>query len=364
MKPDYTNAFNMAYEVIYNYSPRELPIDLERLVQKLKMVKLVTYSELCSARGIDYSEAVGFLGSELGTLVRTGNRYFIYFNDRKRSPYLDRFTIAHELGHFFLNHLEEGEILAETFDKNVHDVFEKEANCFARNLLSPILLLESLLDNFEATKENIETVSRYFGVSKQAAKARLDMYLFDKAKLNEYHGESWDSFTYTPWKVCKKCSHIALADNFCKICGQDISRPTGAIHPNMLIKAPLRVYSALADISCESCNSNLYLPYETVCTNCGKDMSNYCLNKWGVHAAPYYIEDLSARYCPGCGSETRYRAKDFLKPHQKDSPQTMGRISFIKGRQEYLLKNGPDGFVREIKISHINILNFAENADL
>ena len=104
MTPNYTNAFNAAYDAIYNYSARELPIDLERFISKLKVIKLQKYSELCALEEIGFSETAGFLGSELGTLVRRGNRYIIYYNDKKHSPYLDRFTIAHELGHFFMNH--------------------------------------------------------------------------------------------------------------------------------------------------------------------------------------------------------------------------------------------------------------------
>ena len=364
MIPNYTNAFNTAYDALYNYSPRELPIDLERFVAKLKVIKLRTYSELCVGRKIEFSEAVGFLGSDLGALVRHRNRYIIYYNDKKRSPYLDRFTIAHELGHFFLNHLEEGEMLAGELGAEEHDIFEKEANCFARNLLSPILLLESLLPNMKSTEENIETISRYFAISKQAAKARLDMYPFDKACLKEYHGDSWDSFTYIPWKVCRKCSNITLAEGFCEICAQDFSQPTGSIHPNALIKVPARIYNAPTDISCESCGEKLHLPYETSCTKCGRDMANYCFGGEGVHSSPLYLDNLAARHCSKCGNESTYKTQGFLQPYQKEKVQIMDRISFVKGRREYLLQNEQGSLVREIKVGCMDIFDFDESMDI
>ena len=356
--PNYTNAFNAAYEAVYNYSPRELPIDLERLVSKLKVMKLCSYSRMSGSRKISFSETLEYLGSGLGTLARRGNKYIIYYNDRKRSPYLDRFTIAHELGHFFLNHLEEGEMLNGSLDATQHDIFEKEANCFARNLLSPVLLVDSILDNTEPTKENIDTLSRYFAISKAAARTRLAMYPFDKVRLKEYHGDSWENFTYTPWKFCRKCGNITLSEGFCEICGQSLSGYRGSIHPNALIKTSAHMYNSPADISCINCGENLHLPYESSCTACGYDMSNFCLNKPGLHDSPVYLDNLSARYCPHCGGESVYKAQGFLKPYNKEAPQIMDRIVFLKGRQEYLRKTAPKGLVHEIKTNRMEILNF------
>jgi len=64
-----------------------------------------------------------------GFTGREGDKYIIYYNDDPAIPAArKRFTIAHELGHYVLKHKVDG------------DKEEREANCFARNLLAPRLL--------------------------------------------------------------------------------------------------------------------------------------------------------------------------------------------------------------------------------
>ena len=241
-------------------------------------------------------------------------------------------------------------MLTGSISAEQHDVFEKEANCFARNLLAPILLLENLIPDKKTSKSNIETVSCYFAISKQAAKAHLDFYDFDKMRLKEYHGEDWDSFTYTNWKVCRKCSHISVAGDFCEICGQNLSKSTGSIHPNALIKTPIHIYNALSEASCDNCGAKLNLSHERVCTECGHDMSNHCINALRTHDSPVYIESLSARFCPHCGGESSYKANGFLQPYNKEAPQTIDRTSFVKGRKAYLREDFTPHHAHKLRI--------------
>ena len=87
-------------------------------------------------------------------------------------PLRQRFTIAHELGHFLLGHGLGEEHQEETVD----DVFDKprpierEANRFASALLMPEAWVKK---HVKKDGMEIEQLAKAFGVSKQAATIRL-----------------------------------------------------------------------------------------------------------------------------------------------------------------------------------------------
>jgi Zn-dependent peptidase ImmA (M78 family) len=94
------------------------------------------------------------------------------------------FTLAHELGHFFLHNLSDVHV-DKTFNVKLRgpassegtDVEEKEANLFAAELLMPIHLLElDLAKYLEVDFDNetdIEQLAKRYGVSTQAMTFRL-----------------------------------------------------------------------------------------------------------------------------------------------------------------------------------------------
>ncbi|KKS31857.1 MAG: hypothetical protein UU93_C0013G0012 [Candidatus Amesbacteria bacterium GW2011_GWA2_42_12] len=79
------------------------------------------------------------------------------------------FTIAHELGHFKLDHKpEEYSVLLRhtTFNGNYTPV-EQEANCFAANILVPKKMAEEIIDKYKITKDDIDLLAKMFGVSNE-----------------------------------------------------------------------------------------------------------------------------------------------------------------------------------------------------
>lgn len=87
-------------------------------------------------------------------------------------PLRQRFTIAHELGHFLLGHglgeEHQEEIVDDIFDKS--RPVEREANLFASVLLMPS---DWVKDHVKKNGMDVEKLSKTFGVSKQAATIRL-----------------------------------------------------------------------------------------------------------------------------------------------------------------------------------------------
>ncbi len=99
-----------------------------------------------------------------GFLANRNGHYIIIYNDSD-DFFRIRWTIAHELGHYYLNHNFE--------NQNEYDAQEIEANYFASQLLMPIELL-LLLDQYYYLEELV--LEKYCRVSHEAAKNRLNYY--------------------------------------------------------------------------------------------------------------------------------------------------------------------------------------------
>lgn len=99
-----------------------------------------------------------------GILYNKNNRPMIIIN---KSDYItrQRFTLAHEIGHYLLHNLKNNIHFDCSYSKNSN--IEKEANNFAASLLLPNFILEKY------SKFSIEDLSKIFLVSKQVVEIRL-----------------------------------------------------------------------------------------------------------------------------------------------------------------------------------------------
>lgn len=85
-----------------------------------------------------------------GMLLRHGNSFGIIYATHIKSEGFQRFSVAHELGHYFLDGHSD-HVLGEDGIHQSHagyasgDRFEREADCFASNLLMPSHLFRPLL---------------------------------------------------------------------------------------------------------------------------------------------------------------------------------------------------------------------------
>ena len=86
-------------------------------------------------------------------------------------PNRKRFTLAHELGHYFL-HRDKGEFLDETLFRNQSKMtpYEWDANRFAAMLLMP----QTEYSKLQREGHDLESLASIFGVSVVAAKFRQE----------------------------------------------------------------------------------------------------------------------------------------------------------------------------------------------
>lgn len=111
-------------DILIDYNIDTLPIDVFLLAKRMGIIVL-KYSEF----SIDEQVKIISASNDGMSLYSYKNKcYYIIYNDDMYESRI-RFTIAHEIGHIILGHVESNE---ET---------ESEADFFARNLLVPLCMI-------------------------------------------------------------------------------------------------------------------------------------------------------------------------------------------------------------------------------
>mgnify|MGYP000051606101 CR=1 FL=1 len=142
-----------ADEVRKEYSINKFPVDVEALLTQLNIS--------IEKRKLDNDIS--------GMLLSQNDRYIIVVEERHPLN-RQRFTIAHEIAHYFLH-----KNLKEKFEDNVFfrgyssDSLEFQANNFASDLLMPKTVF---IEKIKNGMNQIEDLAKFFGVSTLAIRVR------------------------------------------------------------------------------------------------------------------------------------------------------------------------------------------------
>lgn len=146
--------------------------------------------EINAAKKIDLEKISKYLGVDVkpekldseisGLFVIKGERAYIRYNS-KESEVRQRFTIAHELGHFHLHNdmplsiNKNDKVMYRNIESSTGEVKrEREANSFAASLLMPKkFVLEEIAKAPKKTRNLAGYLSRIFKVSEQSMTFRL-----------------------------------------------------------------------------------------------------------------------------------------------------------------------------------------------
>lgn len=152
--------------------------EIDRKISEVLMAHNLSYPdngllEITMALGIDvYASDLSDFGADVSGAIKRGGegeRSQIILN-KNQSKERITFTLAHELGHYFLHNGDKLRIDKYNYHQNSTEALEEsEANYFAASLLMP----ETEFLKLYKDSEDIEAVSKYFGVSIIAAKNRL-----------------------------------------------------------------------------------------------------------------------------------------------------------------------------------------------
>lgn len=345
MTPNYTKALKKSIEVLKQYGIGSAPIDIFKIVNQIPNLKTCTYSEFAEKQNCTVDEIINLFESDLGAIVRDKckNNYAIYYNDTKYNSALDRFTISHELGHYFLNHYKKitKDILDRGgFGEKEYSVLEKEANCFARNLLSPVPLYNRIVPDIITQKWR---VMETFNISYEAMKARIDFLGLDNLRIRKDDIEYFNAYEMPCFDYCGECGNsITKKVDYCPICGSnkiltvwdpcpnnDDIWELGTIEDIINFEGSKKMFYRGVEVDenskvlkCPVCG-NEEVEEGDYCKICKTYLVNKCTNDVYPGRSAYDGEicaellDGNARYCPYCGSESTFFRDKLLKAWQE-----------------------------------------------
>ena len=146
-------------------------IDVERINVSNTNDNAINVVDIAEKRGIKVVYQP-FESNISGVFFRKNNHLYLGVNSTQQ-PNRQRFTIAHEIGHYILHssevlHYDESELHFRSTD--VSSLDEVEANHFAAELLMPEALVNKCI---EAGIRSVLVLSERFNVSEEAMRYRL-----------------------------------------------------------------------------------------------------------------------------------------------------------------------------------------------
>lgn len=367
--PDYGKAQRLAYETVYKSEVKSLPISVKKIIRQYPNLYLMKYTEFSRMHNLTLSETIIFLKSEDGCIWRRGdNTHTIFYNDTIDNKARIRFTLAHELGHFLLRHNEiagttmslRNDIKEDDYIDSVQDeIFEKEANYFAKRLLAPIPLIDSYLNRFrEISANGIEnifmvsyTLSRYL-ISDLERRRRLSSISSETHAMNE----NFEKYVHldTNYDICPNCSALINHNsNLCKICGEihylninyDNYLKIKNKRSDYMIYSSIEVNEHGYAIECPRCGNEDLSNNQKGCQICGTHLKNICIgddDNSTYDISVSYLEHLNdsfgcetiqggdARFCHQCGGLTSFYMQDLLSSWQNEKDETANNVFSIE----------------------------------
>lgn len=245
------------------------------------------------------------LNGQDSDLYLVNGQYKIIYNELAyhiRIPY----TIAHEIGHIVLKHLEEFEqtrLSRGGLTDPEYWVLEREAEIFAAELLMPLPILR-VLGAYER-----EEIMRVCSVSKSTAGIR-SQELIRSFSMDEFKDDIWMQ------------KHFALYLQPVAICSAFENLPIQSVtkrNPGVAFKMHKHEYIATDEngrfLECPQCGNKKFSKDARYCRMCGLYLYNYCENApgWSSNDLCGQSNPGDARYCEHCGSETRLISLGLLK---------------------------------------------------
>ena len=156
-KPDFEKAQNEATRLLLIQKIDDLRIDVKHLLHNESII-IDSIQHYCLITGTT-KEHYTYNGYSGAYVLKLKTGLFIILYDKDDSIHRQRWGIAHELGHIYLKHDNDG------------DKQEIEANFFAAQLLMPEIIIryiKKLTGRF-----SFNQIVEYFDVSPEAAKKRI-----------------------------------------------------------------------------------------------------------------------------------------------------------------------------------------------
>lgn len=313
---EYPRAFAKSQEVLSLLNSTHFPLELASICEEFGIF-LFTKDEYLNYR-LATKQTLPEIPITDGRCYRINrNNEEIYVIIYANKPYWrNRFTIAHELGHILLGHLNDERLEMDRggIDSALYKKLENEADVFASNLLAPPILIHEKLSSYSFPY--IESaISNTFHISMQAVKYHRigDYQLWKKLKPSDEEllllKRCRKDMHYHRCNKCHNSSNIINAV-YCTICGnQDFYRLKGR---EEMIYSSIELDDNDKPIKCPICDNEQLVVDGDYCQICGTYLYNDCTHQNDVIDCKSNHLDGDARYCPYCGSETTFYKNNIL----------------------------------------------------
>ena len=341
---DFFRPVEAALAMLEEAEITSFPVSLKQILRH-RGIRLFSYEDYCRVNGCSMEECVEWYGQDAATIFNSRG-FLILINKNQMPRHRIRFTIAHELGHIVLGHLQEigpGMPGKLPEDHALYEVMEVEANCFARNLLCPAPAVQRLFRLYGYTAEvpdmrkmrtvrrcrdaflawpgeklsDAALVERAFYVTASAAETRLrtleeDLKRTDRSEAARITQE----MQFTAAVRCLGCEAPRVPGAAaCYACGA--KGKFGFFVSEAGKELPEAPYydKATCHLSrCPVCGRRSYASELTYCIGCGLSLINECegiTDSTGAqrnrHPNPPF-----ARYCLRCGKPTAFHLQNLI----------------------------------------------------
>ena len=326
---NYPEAFQKSQELLLLLKSVHFPLNLEQICEELG-ITLSTKEEYLNYRNCTQQPLPEIPiqdGRSYLTYNKKGEKKYLIIYDEK--PYFRwRFTIAHELGHIVLGHLNDHRLQINRggIDSSLYCELEHQADVFASNFLCPPILIHEKLSTY-SFPYTVSTISNTFQISNQATVYhRLPDYeqwlTLTPSNVEEQVLEKFRTdMHYHRCNNCKQPSKIINAQ-YCTICGTH-NKFYRIIGGQEMIYSRIDMDENNKPKECPICGNEQYVKDGDYCQICGTSIYNNCVGAIddqfgnttcldGLHLSG------EARFCPYCGCETTYLRYKILKPYTEE----------------------------------------------
>lgn len=289
-------------QFLRDYDVEDYPINCFDLVKKIQASSIIDLGVEETGQLSGGFEAVASYFPEVEAyliIMKCANQRRMRFSSGRRQ----NFSMAHELGHIFLQHL----LISKKLKTQEQIAYEDmEADEFAGRLLMPEKMI--LNSNFSTGTD----ISAEYLVSDRALYRRLN----NLKRLDLYRAK--------PRPTCTLCGYAKISPiaDYCEICGTQLSKAARRgvkviDYPATLTDDNQRV------LLCPLCGNEEISSHASFCRICGSPLYNTCDSEHSYNDCNH-VNAPNARYCELCGRSTIFDNRGLLRNWKEE------RAAFIK----------------------------------
>lgn len=312
-KPRFTFARERANQVLVELGIDRFPIDPLAIIQEYEdQITCIKWTDLKNHTPLTDPLNLRHLNTEARILWSPErNRYLLVYDDTQNYSLRVRWSIMHELGHFFLGHLTDFPEVVFGLGEKQYGILEVEANFFAAEMFCPTAVFKYFQHDLPISADfihdlclisNEAAAKKYRGLSTPTKRplSRYDNFLIRNFAHFLIHDAMKGLYEnqrvlHTNYLVkCPSCGGCFPKSTHCPYCGLDL-KEENSIHeensytPFHRVKFPI----------CPVCLSPL--SGESECPHCHASLINRCILEGRALPVEY-------RFCPDCGAPSTFFA--------------------------------------------------------